>query len=133
MITRLRDALDRPVVEKDRHIVRNARVQLTASSVAIQEQVAPSLGPLKPYEGTWLDDDIWDRGVHYVYFALDPHLESGVPPKRKLTAVEWNQVVCDESRFNLSSNDDLSCVEPPVVNASILPLLYSDTPLSQLV
>ncbi|GFX82706.1 transposable element Tcb2 transposase [Trichonephila clavipes] len=29
---------------KDRHIVRNARVQPTASSAAIQAQVAPSLG-----------------------------------------------------------------------------------------
>ncbi|PRD25283.1 UNVERIFIED_CONTAM: hypothetical protein NCL1_41353 [Trichonephila clavipes] len=29
---------------EDRHIVRNARVQPTASSAAIQEQVAPSMG-----------------------------------------------------------------------------------------
>ncbi|PRD25388.1 UNVERIFIED_CONTAM: hypothetical protein NCL1_41062 [Trichonephila clavipes] len=29
---------------EDRHIVRNARVQPTASSAAIQAQVAPSLG-----------------------------------------------------------------------------------------
>ncbi|GFV85254.1 HTH_Tnp_Tc3_2 domain-containing protein [Trichonephila clavipes] len=29
---------------EDRHIVRNARVQLTASSAAIQAQIAPSLG-----------------------------------------------------------------------------------------
>ncbi|GFT62108.1 uncharacterized protein TNCV_3812641 [Trichonephila clavipes] len=49
-------------------IVRNARVQPTASSAAIQAQVVPSIGPrcfLEPYEGTWLKD-IWDRGVHYV-------------------------------------------------------------------
>ncbi|GFT12690.1 HTH_Tnp_Tc3_2 domain-containing protein [Trichonephila clavipes] len=31
---------------EDRHIVRNARVQPTASSAAIQAQVAPSLGAL---------------------------------------------------------------------------------------
>ncbi|GFU06806.1 transposable element Tcb2 transposase [Trichonephila clavipes] len=30
--------------QEDRHIVRNARVQPTASSTAIQTQVAPSLG-----------------------------------------------------------------------------------------
>ncbi|GFX66977.1 HTH_Tnp_Tc3_2 domain-containing protein [Trichonephila clavipes] len=37
----------RPVVtQKDRHIVRNARVQPTASSTAIQAHVAPSLGVL---------------------------------------------------------------------------------------
>ncbi|GFX46859.1 transposable element Tcb2 transposase [Trichonephila clavipes] len=35
--------------QDDRHIVRNARVQPTASSVAIQAQVAPSLGaPVSP-------------------------------------------------------------------------------------
>ncbi|GFX83950.1 uncharacterized protein TNCV_4286701 [Trichonephila clavipes] len=51
-----------------RHIVRNARVQPTDSSAAIQAQVAPSLGAmclLDPYEGAWLKD-IWDRGPHYV-------------------------------------------------------------------
>ncbi|GFV38980.1 hypothetical protein TNCV_965461 [Trichonephila clavipes] len=38
------DVLDRPVIEKTvSHIVRNARVQPTASSVTIQGQVAPSL------------------------------------------------------------------------------------------
>ncbi|GFU44979.1 transposable element Tcb2 transposase [Trichonephila clavipes] len=34
----------RQTSRRDRHIVRNARVQLTASSTAIQAQVAPSLG-----------------------------------------------------------------------------------------
>ncbi|GFW59296.1 transposable element Tcb2 transposase [Trichonephila clavipes] len=48
---------------EDRHIVRNVHVQPTASSAAIQAQVAPSLGA--PYEGAWLKD-IWDRGAHYV-------------------------------------------------------------------
>ncbi|GFU00842.1 transposable element Tcb2 transposase [Trichonephila clavipes] len=60
---------------EDRHIIRNGRVQPTASSAAIQAQVAPSLGPLcllEPYEGHWLKD-IW------VVFS-------------------------DESRFNLSSD-----------------------------
>ncbi|GFV02877.1 uncharacterized protein TNCV_3610061 [Trichonephila clavipes] len=50
------------------------------------------------------------------------------------TAVEWKQVVfSDESRFNLSSCNNRVRVWRPPVNASILPLLYSDTPLSQLV
>ncbi|GFW96218.1 transposable element Tcb1 transposase [Trichonephila clavipes] len=49
------------------------------------------------------------------------------------TAAEWNQVVfSDESRFNLSSDDNRVRVWRPVVNASILTLLYSDTPLTQL-
>ncbi|GFX45574.1 transposable element Tcb2 transposase [Trichonephila clavipes] len=34
---------------EDRHIVRNARVQPTASSTTIQ-------GLLEPYEGAWLND-----------------------------------------------------------------------------
>ncbi|GFV88689.1 transposable element Tcb2 transposase [Trichonephila clavipes] len=38
------DALDKQVRREDHHIVRNARVQTTASSTAIQAQVAPSLG-----------------------------------------------------------------------------------------
>ncbi|GFY04003.1 uncharacterized protein TNCV_1197821 [Trichonephila clavipes] len=50
------------------------------------------------------------------------------------TAAGWNQVVfSDESRFNLSSDDNRARVWRSVVNASILPLLYSDTPLPQLV
>ncbi|GFT87743.1 uncharacterized protein TNCV_4000941 [Trichonephila clavipes] len=51
------------------------------------------------------------------------------------TAAEWKQVVfSDESRFNLSSDDNSVRVwRDPVGNASILPLLYSDTPLPQLV
>ncbi|GFX60698.1 uncharacterized protein TNCV_4976741 [Trichonephila clavipes] len=53
------------------HIVRNARVQLTASLAAIHSQVERSLGALVSprrvsYEGAWLKD-IWDRNAHYVY------------------------------------------------------------------
>ncbi|GFU88300.1 transposable element Tcb2 transposase [Trichonephila clavipes] len=62
--------------QEDHHIVRNARVQPTASFAAIQAH--------------------------------------------------------DESRFNLSSDDNRVRVNP-VMNASILPLLYSETPLPQLV
>ncbi|GFS59243.1 transposable element Tcb2 transposase [Trichonephila clavipes] len=67
---------------EDRHIVRNARVQPTASQDAIQAQLAPSLWAplLHPYEGTWLKM-IWDRGALYVVFS-------------------------NESRFNLSSDDN---------------------------
>ncbi|GFU97529.1 HTH_Tnp_Tc3_2 domain-containing protein [Trichonephila clavipes] len=38
------DALDRPVVENDLHIVRNARLQPTISLAVIQAHVDPSLG-----------------------------------------------------------------------------------------
>ncbi|GFV80377.1 uncharacterized protein TNCV_2259811 [Trichonephila clavipes] len=53
---------------EDRHIIRNACVQPTASSAAIQAQLAPFLGApvsFEPHEGTWLKD-ICDRGAHYV-------------------------------------------------------------------
>ncbi|GFV38603.1 transposable element Tcb2 transposase [Trichonephila clavipes] len=52
---------------EDRHIVRNARVQPTASSAALQAQITPSftLCLLESYEGAWLKD-IWDRDTHYV-------------------------------------------------------------------
>ncbi|GFV82926.1 transposable element Tcb2 transposase [Trichonephila clavipes] len=62
--------------QKDHHIVRNARAQPTASSAAIQAQVAPSLGAPVSSQGAWLKD-IWDRGARY-----------------------------RESRFNLSSDDN---------------------------
>ncbi|GFW17600.1 uncharacterized protein TNCV_2651581 [Trichonephila clavipes] len=53
---------------EDHHIVRNSRVQPTASSATIQAQLAPSLGALcllKPYESACLRD-ILDRSTHYV-------------------------------------------------------------------
>ncbi|GFY30493.1 transposable element Tcb2 transposase [Trichonephila clavipes] len=98
---------------ENRYIVRNARVQPTASSAAIQLQVAPSLGALVP-----------SRTIRR---HLDEgHLESWRPlsvlplthTHRRLrlewcrargnwTAAEWNQVIfSDESRFNLSSDDN---------------------------
>ncbi|GFU72517.1 transposable element Tcb2 transposase [Trichonephila clavipes] len=106
------DALDRPVVEK-RHIVRNARVQPTASSAAIQAQVASSLG-----------DPVSSRTIQRR--LSEGHLGSRcplhglplTPTYRRLrleccrargnwTASESNQVVfSDESRFNLSSDDN---------------------------
>ncbi|GFW79353.1 uncharacterized protein TNCV_2477601 [Trichonephila clavipes] len=50
------------------------------------------------------------------------------------TAAEWNQVVfSDESRFNLSSDDNRFRVWRPRGERLNLPLLYSDTPLPQLV
>ncbi|GFY24235.1 uncharacterized protein TNCV_1012841 [Trichonephila clavipes] len=53
---------------EDHHIVRNAHVQPTASSAAIQAQVASSLGaPVysRTIRRPWLKD-IWDRGAHFV-------------------------------------------------------------------
>ncbi|GFU61918.1 transposable element Tcb2 transposase [Trichonephila clavipes] len=93
-------------------IVKNARVQPTASSAVIQAQVAPSLGaPVssRTIRGTWLED-IWDLSTHYVCAAFDaPHRRLHLEWCRvrgNWTLAEWNQVVfSDESRFNLSSDD----------------------------
>ncbi|GFS97802.1 hypothetical protein TNCV_2017801 [Trichonephila clavipes] len=68
--------------------------------------------------------------THEAHSSTPPF--GGVPRTRKLAA-EWNQVVfSDESRFNRSSDDNRVRVWRPVVDASILLLLYSDTPLPQL-
>ncbi|GFS78811.1 transposable element Tcb2 transposase [Trichonephila clavipes] len=102
---------------EDRHIVRNARVQPTASSTAIQALVAPSLGA-----------PVSSRNIRR--YLAEGHL--GLPhPLRVLpltsnhrrlrlewcrvrgncTVTERNQVIIsDESRFNLSSDDNRVCV-----------------------
>ncbi|GFX64180.1 transposable element Tcb2 transposase [Trichonephila clavipes] len=97
----------------DRHIIRNERVQPPASLVVIQAQVASSLGA-----------PVSSRTIRRRLF--EGHLESRrplhvlplTPTHRRLrlewcrargnwTAAEWNQVVFkDESRFNLSSDDN---------------------------
>ncbi|GFV13608.1 transposable element Tcb2 transposase [Trichonephila clavipes] len=98
---------------KDRHIVRNVRVQPTASSTAIQAQIAPSLGV-----------SVSSRTIRRR--LAEGHLGSRrplrelplTPTYRRLrlercrargnwTAAEWKQVVfSDECRFNLSSDDN---------------------------
>ncbi|GFV41609.1 uncharacterized protein TNCV_3627601 [Trichonephila clavipes] len=98
---------------EDRNIVRNARVQPTASTTAIQAPIT--------------------------YAALDAH-----PSKASF----WSDATHEETglqrngtRSSLATNPDsilavmviVFVCEDPVVNASILPLLYSVTPLPQLV
>ncbi|GFS99633.1 transposable element Tcb2 transposase [Trichonephila clavipes] len=66
----------------DHRIVRNVRVQPTASSAAMQAQIAPSLRA-------------------HVHLRLEWCHARG-----NWTAAEWNQLVLnDESSFNLSSDD----------------------------
>ncbi|GFU56273.1 transposable element Tcb2 transposase [Trichonephila clavipes] len=125
---------------EDRHIVRNARVHPTASSAAIQVQVTPSLGVpglFEPYEGAWLKD-ISDRSAHYVCCPLRPPIDASIWSG---DAHEETGLLRNEIRPSLATNLDLiSAVKTIVlvcgdcvVNASIQPLLYSDTLLSQLV
>ncbi|GFU36411.1 transposable element Tcb2 transposase [Trichonephila clavipes] len=88
----------------DHRLVRNARVQPTASSASVQAQVAPPLGApgsrrtvrRRPAEG---------------------HLGLRVLPLAPLTTKlgpEWNQVVpSGESRFHLGSDDHCVCEWSP--------------------
>ncbi|GFT98542.1 transposable element Tcb2 transposase [Trichonephila clavipes] len=137
-----RPGLGRPrqTSREDRHIVRNARVQPTASSAAIQAQVAPSLGALvssRTIRMRLAEGHMGSRCPLSV-LSLTPthrrlHLE-WCRARRNWTAVEWNQVVLsDESRFNLSSDDNCVRVWRPSGERLILPLLYRDTRLPQLV
>ncbi|GFT02148.1 transposable element Tcb2 transposase [Trichonephila clavipes] len=98
---------------EDRHIVRNARVQPTASSTAIQVQVAPSLGAhvsSRTIRRRLAERHLRSRRLLRV-LPLTPthrrlHLE-WCRARGNCTAAEWNQVVfSDESRFNLSSDDN---------------------------
>ncbi|GFU56775.1 transposable element Tcb2 transposase [Trichonephila clavipes] len=102
------------------HIVRNAREQQTASSSAIQAQVAPSLGA--PVSSRTLR-----RCLAEGHFGLRRPLHTLplTPTHRHLrlewccargycTAAEWKQVIfSDESRFNLSSDDNRVCMWRP--------------------
>ncbi|GFU99164.1 transposable element Tcb2 transposase [Trichonephila clavipes] len=126
---------------EDRHIVRDARVQPTVSSAAIQAQVAPLLR-------TPVSSRTIQRCLAKIHLGSRHPLRvlPLTPTHRRLcleccrarenrTAAEWNQVVfSDESRFNLSSDDNRIRVwRPHGDRLSILSFLYSDTPIPQLV
>ncbi|GFS51689.1 transposable element Tcb2 transposase [Trichonephila clavipes] len=94
--------------------------QPTASSAAIQEQVAPSLGvPVssRTIRRILAEGHLGSRRPLCV-LPLAPthrhlHLE-WCRVRGNWTAAEWNQVVFNgESRFNLSSDDNRVCVRRP--------------------
>ncbi|GFW63865.1 transposable element Tcb2 transposase [Trichonephila clavipes] len=98
---------------EDHHIVRNARVQPTASSPAIQTHVAPSLGaPVssRTIRRRLAEGHLGLRRLLRV-LPLTPthrrlHLKWG-RARGNWTAAESNQVILsDESRFNLSSDEN---------------------------
>ncbi|GFX21724.1 transposable element Tcb2 transposase [Trichonephila clavipes] len=97
---------------EDRNILRNASVQPTASSTAIQAQVAPSLGP-------HVSSRTIRRRLAEGHLGLQcPLRVLPVTPTHRRLHLEWcraqgkwNQVIfSDESRFNLSSDDNRVCV-----------------------
>ncbi|GFW13606.1 transposable element Tcb2 transposase [Trichonephila clavipes] len=100
---------------EDRHIVRNARVQPTASSAAFQAQVAPSLGAnvSSRYIRRLLAEGHLGLQHPLSVLLLTPTHRRRLRlewchTRRNWTASEWNQVVfSDESRFKLSNDDNL--------------------------
>ncbi|GFW04899.1 transposable element Tcb1 transposase [Trichonephila clavipes] len=126
------DALDRPVIEK----TTASSSRPWYASAAIKAQIVPSLGTPRTIR-MHLGSRRPLRGLPLTPTHRSLHLE-WCHARGNLTAVEWNQVVfSDESRFNLSSNDNRMTIVfvcgDTVVNAVIQPLLCSDTPLPQLV
>ncbi|GFY02233.1 transposable element Tcb2 transposase [Trichonephila clavipes] len=104
---------------EDRHFARNARVQATASSGAIQAQVAPSLGvPVssRTIRRRLAKGHLGSRCLLRVLPLTLTHrrlrLEwCHVRGNCIVCAAEWNQVVfSDEFRFNLSSDYNHLCV-----------------------
>ncbi|GFW64798.1 transposable element Tcb2 transposase [Trichonephila clavipes] len=126
---------------EDRHIVRNACVQPTASSASsIQAQVTPSLGA--PVSSR----TIRRRRAEGHLRSRRPLRELPLTPtyrrirlewchsRGNWTAAEWNHIVfSDESRFNLSSDDNRVRVWRPCGERLNLAFAYSDTPPPQLV
>ncbi|GFW99110.1 transposable element Tcb2 transposase [Trichonephila clavipes] len=119
----------------DRHIVRNACVQPTASSAAIQAQVEPSLGaPLssRTTSRCLAEGYLVSRHPLRVLPMAPSHRHLPLEwcrTRRDWTATEWNQVAfSDESRFNLHSNDNRVRLRRPRDERLNPALLYSDTP-----
>ncbi|GFU24177.1 transposable element Tcb2 transposase [Trichonephila clavipes] len=87
-----------PRRREDHHIVRNARVQPTDLSAAIQAHVAPPLGA--PVSSRTIR-----RRLAEGHLGLRRPLRALSLTRGNWTAAEWNQdVFSDESRFNLSSD-----------------------------
>ncbi|GFV23351.1 uncharacterized protein TNCV_4780641 [Trichonephila clavipes] len=134
--TRLKRRYRQTSRREGHHIVRNGRVHPTASSAAIQAQVAPYLGANVSSQ-TILRRLAERLGIAapITCAALDAHsLTHGATHEE--IGLQWNG-----TRSSLATNpNSISAVVTivfvcgdPVVNTSLLPLLYSDTPLPQLV
>ncbi|GFW45327.1 hypothetical protein TNCV_4734341 [Trichonephila clavipes] len=85
----------------------------------------------RPPHRAWLKD-IWDRGAHNVCCPSHPPIDASVWSG---TTHEETGLQRNGTRSSLATNpDSITAVmtivcEDPVVNASILSLFYSDTPL----
>ncbi|GFT84871.1 transposable element Tcb2 transposase [Trichonephila clavipes] len=113
------DALDRPVIEEDCHIVRNARVQPTASSAAILARVVPSLGipcVFLNHTRCLAEGRLGSCGALLRVLPLTPNLQRLRLEwcRARETGLQRNGT---ESRFNLGNDDNRVCVWIPVVSA----------------
>ncbi|GFU99012.1 transposable element Tcb2 transposase [Trichonephila clavipes] len=111
-----------------------------ASSAALQAQVAPSLGAhvsSRTIRSHLAEGHLGSRYPLRVLPLTPTHQRVRLKwchARGNWTAAEWNKVMfSDESRFNLRSDDNRARVWRPRGNASIMPLLYCDTLLPQLV
>ncbi|GFU59489.1 HTH_Tnp_Tc3_2 domain-containing protein [Trichonephila clavipes] len=93
------DALDRPVIEEDCHIVRNARVQPTASSAAILARVVPSLGipcVFLNHTRCLAEGRLGSCGALLRVLPLTPNLQrlrlEWCRARENWTAAEWNRI-----------------------------------------
>ncbi|GFS60673.1 transposable element Tcb2 transposase [Trichonephila clavipes] len=105
---------------EDRHIVRNARVQPTASSATIHAQVAPSLGvPVfsRTIQRSLAEGHLGSRRSLRVLPLTPTHRRLRLEwchARKNRTAAKWKQVIfSDESRINLSSDDNRARVWRP--------------------
>ncbi|GFU57009.1 HTH_Tnp_Tc3_2 domain-containing protein [Trichonephila clavipes] len=125
---------------EDRHIVKNARVQPTASSATIQAQVAPSLG--EPVSSRTIRKHLAEG--HLALWCPLQVLSLTAIHRRLLlewrhargnwTAAELNQVIFSDKPDSISRvmTFVFVCGDPVMKPQSCL-LLYSDTSLLELV
>ncbi|GFT71340.1 transposable element Tcb2 transposase [Trichonephila clavipes] len=103
---------------EDHQIIKNARVQPTASWAAIQTQIAPSLGiPVssRTIRKRLVEGHFRSR-PHYMCCPRRPHMDESVLSgvAREETCLQWNGTTSPlDSRFNLSSEDNRVCVCRP--------------------
>ncbi|GFV19326.1 transposable element Tcb2 transposase [Trichonephila clavipes] len=104
---------------EEHHIVRNARVQPTTSSVTLQAQVAPSLGaPVssRTIRRRLSEGHLGSRRLLRVLLLTSTHQRLRLEwcrSRGNWTAAEWNQFFSNGFRFNLSSDDNRVLVWRP--------------------
>ncbi|GFU85545.1 uncharacterized protein TNCV_2860601 [Trichonephila clavipes] len=133
---RLRTPVTNQLSKKDRYIVRNARVQLSASSVAFHADIEPSLGGPCVLSNLTKAPGSKTFGIAtpITCVAFDAH--PSTPPfeccRTRETELQRNgtrsSLVANPNSISAVMTTLFVCGDP-VVNASILPLPYIHTTL----